>query len=111
MRAYPSGRFRDKSAVYYAAELRLLPSYQPLRDLPIINYFEIDWWQIVPFVEAGRVAPDYNSELFYKDLKYDAGLGLRIMAYRAVFRLDFAVSDEGSSVWAMFSQPFSRPGN
>jgi len=111
MRAYPSGRFRDKSAVYYAAELRLIPKYQPLHDLPIISYFEIDWWQIVPFVEAGRVGPEYNSDLFTKDLKWDAGLGLRIMAYRAVFRLDFAVSDEGSSVWAMISQPFSRPGN
>jgi len=26
-------------------------------------------------------------------------------------RLDWAVSDEGSSVWAMISQPFSRSGN
>ncbi len=111
MRAYPVGRFRDKSAVYYSAELRLIPKYQPLRDLPIINYFEIDWWQIVPFVEAGRVGPDYDSDLFFKDLKYDAGIGLRLMAYRAVVRLDLAFSDEGSSVWAMISQPFSRPGN
>jgi len=111
MRAYPSGRFRDKSAVYYAAELRLIPKYQPLRNLPVINYFEIDWWQVVPFVEAGRVGPEYNSDLFFKDLKYDAGIGLRFMAFRSVFRLDFAVSEEGSSVWAMISQPFSRPGN
>ena len=111
MRAFPSGRFRDKSAVYYAAELRLIPDYQPLRDLPIINYFEIDWWQVVPFVEVGRVGPEYNSELFFKDLKWDAGIGLRMMAFRTVVRLDWAVSDEGSSVWAMISQPFSRPGN
>ena len=111
MRAYPSGRFRDKSAVYYAAELRLIPEYQPLHDLPIIKYFEIDWWQIVPFIEAGRVAPEYDSDLFFKDLKFDAGIGLRMMAFRAVVRLDWAVSDEGSSVWAMISQPFSRSGN
>lgn len=111
MRAYPSGRFRDKSAVYYAAELRLIPSYQPLRNMPIIDYFEIDWWQVVPFVEVGRVGPDFNSDLFFKDLKFDAGVGLRFMAFRTVFRLDFAVSDEGGSVWAMISQPFSRPGN
>jgi len=111
MRAYPSGRFRDKSAVYYAAELRLIPDYQPLHDVPIIKYFEIDWWQVVPFVEAGRVGPDYNSDLFFKDLKWDAGIGIRMMAFRAVVRLDWAVSDEGSSVWAMISQPFARPGN
>ena len=111
MRAYPSGRFRDKSAVYYAAELRLIPDYQPLHDLPIIKYFQIDWWQVVPFVEAGRVGPDYNSDLFFKDLKVDAGIGLRLMAFRAVVRLDWAVSEEGNSVWAMIEQPFSRSGN
>ena len=111
MRAYPSGRFRDKSAVYYAAELRLIPDYQPLHDLPVIKYFQIDWWQVVPFVEAGRVGPEYNSDLFFKDLKVDAGIGLRLMAFRAVVRLDWAVSEEGSSVWAMVSLPFSRSGN
>jgi hypothetical protein len=100
----------DKSAVYYAAEMRLIPRYQPLRNLPIINYFDIDWWQVVPFVEAGRVGPDYNSELFFDDLKFSAGIGFRFMAFRNVFRLDFAVSDEGGAVWAMFAQPFSRPG-
>jgi hypothetical protein len=111
MRAFPSGRFRDKAASYYAAELRLIPQMQPLRDLPILRYFEIDWWQVVPFVEAGRVGPEYNSDLFFKDLKWDAGLGIRLMAFRMPVRLDFAVSDEGSSVWAMFGQPFSRQGN
>ncbi|MEA1890836.1 MAG: BamA/TamA family outer membrane protein [Pseudomonadota bacterium] len=111
MRGYPSRRFHDKSAVYYSAELRLIPQTQPLRDLPLLNYFEIDWWQVVPFVEAGRVSDKYDTDLFIKDLKVDAGIGLRFMAFRAVVRLDWAVSDEGSSVWAMISQPFSRQGN
>lgn len=111
MRAFPSGRFRDKAAVYYAAELRLIPQYQPLREIPIIDYFEIDWWQVVPFVEVGRVGPEYNSELFFEDLKWDAGISLRLMTFRFPVRLDFAVSEEGSSVWAMFAQPFSRQGN
>ncbi|GBE07085.1 MAG TPA: hypothetical protein ENG90_01745 [Gammaproteobacteria bacterium] len=111
MRAYPSNRFNDKSAVYYSAELRLIPQTQPLRDLPVLNYFEIDWWQIVPFIEVGRVGDTYDSDLFFKDLKVDGGIGLRFMTFRAVVRLDWAVSDEGSSVWAMISQPFSRQGN
>lgn len=111
MRAYPSGRFRDKAAAYYAAELRLIPQMQPLRDLPLLRHFEIDWWQVVPFVEAGRVGPEYDSDLFFKDLKWNAGIGLRLMAFRMPVRLDFAVSDESSSVWAMFGQPFSRQGN
>jgi outer membrane protein assembly factor BamA len=110
LRAFPSGRFRDKAAAYYAAELRLIPKLQPLRHLPLLKYFEIDWWQVVPFVEAGRVGPEYNSDLFVKDLKWDAGVGIRLMAFRMPVRLDFAVSDEGSSVWAMFGQPFARQG-
>ncbi len=111
MRAYPNGRFRDKSAVYYAAEMRLTPQFQNMRDWPIIKYFEVDWFQIVPFIEAGRVSDEYDLDLFAKDLKFDAGIGLRMMAHRTVFRLDFAVSDEGAAVQAMISQPFSRPGN
>ena len=110
LRAFPSGRFHDKAAVYYAAELRLNPQYQPLHDLPVLRYFEIDWWQIVPFIEAGRVAPDYDSDLFIKDLKWSAGIGLRMMAFRVPVRLDIATSEEGASVWAMFAQPFSRQG-
>lgn len=108
MRAYPSARFHDKSAVYYAAELRLIPQTNPLRDIPVLDYFEIDWWQVVGFVEAGRVAPKYDGDLFTKDLKLDGGLGLRFMTFRNVVRLDWAVSEEGSSVWAMFQQPFAR---
>ncbi len=111
MRAYPSNRFNDKSAVYYSAELRLIPQTQPLRDLPLLNYFEIDWWQIVPFIEVGRVSDAYDSDLFFKDLKVDGGIGLRFMAFRSVVRLDWAVSEEGNAVWAMISQPFSRQGN
>lgn len=110
MRAYPSGRFHDKSAVYYSAELRFIPQTQPLRDLPLLNYFEIDWWQLVPFVEAGRVSDKYDGDLFFKDLKVDAGIGLRLMAFRTVVRLDWAVSEEGNSFWAMIQQPFSRQG-
>jgi hypothetical protein len=48
--------------------------------------------------------------LYFKDLKWDAGVGIRLMTFRAVVRLDFAVGEEGASVYAMISQPFSRMG-
>lgn len=108
MRAYLWARLHDESAVYCAAELRLTPETNPPRDLPVLNYFEIDWWQWVGFVEAGRVAPSYDGDLFTDDLKVDGGLGLRLMTSRNVVRLEWAVFDEGSSVWAMFQQPFAR---
>ena len=110
LRGYASQRYNDKAAVHYSAELRLIPQIQPLHDVPILNYFQIDWWQIVPFVEAGRVSAKYNSDLYFKDLKWNAGLGIRLMTFRAVVRLDFAVGEEGASVYAMISHPFSRIG-
>lgn len=111
LRGYDSGRFRDKSAVNYTAEMRFIPKLQPLDDFPLLNYFQIDWWQFAPFVEAGRVAPSYGSDLYFKDLKWNVGMGIRLMTFRAVVRLDIAVGEEGASVWAMISQPFSRTGN
>jgi hypothetical protein len=110
LRGYASDRFNDKAAVHYTAELRFIPQIQPLHDLPILDYFQIDWWQIVPFVEAGRVSEKYNSDLYFKDLKWNAGVGIRLMTFRAVVRLDFAVGEEGASVYAMISHPFSRMG-
>jgi hypothetical protein len=108
LRAFPSGRFNDKSAVYYTSEVRLIPRTKPLRDIGILNYFEVDWFEVVPFVEAGRVGPEYNRELYFDDLKVSAGLDLRFMAFRNVFRVGWARSDEGNQIWAMFGQPFSR---
>lgn len=108
LRAFPSGRFNDKSAVYYTSELRVIPRTKPLRDIGLFDYFEIDWFQVVPFVEAGRVGPEYNRELYLEDLKVTAGIDLRLMAFRNVFRIGWARSEEGNQVWAMFGQPFAR---
>ncbi|MEN8166298.1 MAG: BamA/TamA family outer membrane protein [Pseudomonadota bacterium] len=108
LRAFPTSRFHDKSAVYYAAELRLIPQVNGLNRLPLLRHLEIDWWQVAGFVEAGRVAPAYNSDLFTQDLKWDVGLSFRIMTFRMPLRLDWAISEEDQSIWAMYSQPFAR---
>lgn len=108
LRAFPESRFHDKSAVYYGAELRLIPQVNGLNKWPLLKHLEIDWWQVVGFVEAGRVAPEYSTDLFTKDLKWDVGLSFRLMTFRLPLRLDWAASDEGYSIWAMYSQPFAR---
>ncbi len=108
LRAYPYGRFHDKAAVYYAAEWRVMSRHQPLGRLPLLSYFDIDWWQLAPFAEAGRAGPSYDTGLFFRDLKWDAGIGLRVMTMRSVVRLDAAYGEEGAAVWAMFGQPFAR---
>lgn len=40
--------------------------------------------QMVPFVEAGRIGPDYNGTLFTHGLKMTAGIDLRMMTVDTV---------------------------
>ena len=107
MRGYPSQRFNDKAAVYYSAELRVIPRWNPFNGWPWIQkYVGIQWLQFVPFVEVGRVASEWKFNKLHSDMKWDVGLGLRAWAQGIVIRIDTAVSDEGAGVQMMISQPF-----
>ena len=107
LRGYPSQRFNDKAAVYYAAELRLIPRWNPFKHWDWIQkYVGIQWLQFVPFVEIGRVAPSWNIETLHSDMKWSAGLGLRAWAKGIVARIDFAASEEDFKVQMMVAQPF-----
>jgi len=106
LRAYPSYRFNDKVAIYYGAEIRLIPDWNPLGRVSLLDFFDIDWMQLVGLVEAGRVADQWSGEVFYNDLHWDAGIGIRFMARKVVVRLDTAFSNEGWSVVAMAGQAF-----
>ena len=66
----------------------------------------MDWWQMVGFVEGGRVAGSYNLGTLMSDWQFDAGLALRAMMAGGIVRLDFAFSDENIGIWAMFGHPF-----
>ena len=107
LRGYPSQRFNDKAAVYYAAELRIIPRWNPFNGWPWIQkYVGIQWLQFAPFVEVGRVAPEWNFNTLHSDMKWDVGLGIRAWAKGIVIRIDSAVSDEDFGVQMMVSQPF-----
>ena len=82
------------------------PKWQPLREVKWLRPFEIDWWQLVLFAEAGRVAGNWSIEELHKDMKFDGGISLRLMLLKAVGRLDFASSDESFSVTALVGHPF-----
>ena len=106
MRAYEGNRFHDKASIYGSVEYRIIPEWQPLLSNPILKYFELDWMQLAFFAEAGRVAPEWDIEELMTDLKFDAGVGLRAMLMKSVFRLDLSVGEEGSRVVAMYGQAF-----
>lgn len=107
MRAYPFERFNDRSVIYYGAEYRIIPTWNPLEHSSFIrDWLKPDWWQIVPFIEAGRVAPSYNWNTLHNDMKWDAGVGFRFMLKKSVVRVEVAASDEVTSGWVMFGHPF-----
>jgi len=104
MRAYDSNRFNDKAALYIGGEYRVIPKLNPMRSqkwMPV----NIDWFQLVLFAEAGRVAPAYTRELLH-DIKSDFGFSLRALAAKLPVRFDMAFGSEGSAMWVMIQQPF-----
>lgn len=107
MRGYATNRFADKSAIYYGAEYRFIPDFNPLNKkentwMPI----GIDWFQAVLFAEAGRVAPKYTWENLYSDMKYDVGISIRALAAKVPVRFELAYGQEGSTMWFMINQTF-----
>ena len=107
MRGYPSNRFSDRAAIYYSAELRFTMDWNPFGEMDWIQkYLGVQWVQIVPFVEVGRVAPEWEFEKLHSDMKYDAGLGFRLLAKGMTVRVDFAGSDEGFKTQMIIQQPF-----
>ena len=106
LRGYPLYRFQDAAAVYYGVEYRVIPLWNPLGNISWLRWLNIDWWQFVPFIEAGRVAGEWDLQELHTDMKLDAGVGLRLMAALVVVRADVAYSQEGWHIWAMVGQAF-----
>lgn len=104
MRGYANNRFTNKAAFYAAAEYRMILNYNPLKKNDLVPV-AVDWFQVVAFVEAGRVHENYNLDLL-SDMKYDVGLSLRAMAAQLPVRFDIAYGDEGVNMWVMVQQPF-----
>jgi len=104
MRAYDNNRFSDKAAFYATAEYRAILDYNPFKGNSFIPV-AIDWFQVVGFVEAGRVHDQYNFDLL-SDMKYDVGISLRALVAKLPIRFDVAYGEEGTNVWLMINQPF-----
>ncbi len=53
------------------------------------NYIPVavDWFQVVSFVEVGRVNDQYDFDLL-ADMKYDIGISLRAMVVQLPVRLE-----------------------
>lgn len=108
MRGYPEGRFHDRSAVYYAAEYRHIPHWNPLKNFGWLNRrnARVQWLQYVAGIEAGRVADEFDVEELHTDMRVAGLLGVRAMVNTLVVRADVGITDEGGAVQMTIDQPF-----
>jgi hypothetical protein len=105
-RGFASSRFNDRSAINYTLEYRYTTGRSLLARFRFLDHFGIDFTQIVGFVEAGRVAPEFDFGTLHEDMKYTYGVGLRASAQGLIVRADLGFSDEGSQIQMFVSQPF-----
>lgn len=106
MRAYPNNRFNDRSVVYTTVEYRYTPKWNPVQDVSCLKFLKLDWFQIVGYIEGGRVTNRYELSELFSDWKTDIGMGIRAMVAGGVVRFDVATSDENTTAWVMFRHPF-----
>ncbi len=106
MRGYDMNRFHDKAAIYTTAEYRYTLRHNPLKGVEWLRFLNLDWFQLVGFVEGGRVGPSYTANDLLKDWKTDFGVSLRALTAGVVVRFDLAHSPEGTNAWVMVGHPF-----
>ncbi|WP_394158334.1 BamA/TamA family outer membrane protein [Vibrio campbellii] len=106
LRGYTAGRYHGRSAIHYSAEYRVLPDWQPLDDIPLINYYDLPWWQWVAFAEVGRVADDYDLKTLHEDMKWNVGGAVRFQVEGIVVRAEIAKGADEGTFRVMINQPF-----
>jgi hypothetical protein len=106
LRGFDQFRFYDRAAVYGAAELRLIPHWNPFSHIDLFKSSDVAWMQVVLFAECGRVAPQYAPSALFSQMKADGGIGLRVLSKDQLARFDLAFSEEGVYFWAMLGEAF-----
>jgi len=106
LRAYDATRYNDQAAILYTLEYRYLLNWNPLKDVTMGGKLDVQWFELVPFAEVGRVAPSWNIEALHKRMKNDVGVGLRAMVNNITIRIDVAYGTEGYNTQMFVGHPF-----
>lgn len=106
LRGYENHRFNDRGVIYATAEYRYTLQWNPFEGVSWLNFLQTDWFQLVGFMEGGRVVNDYEFSELFSDWKGDVGIGIRTMMAGGIIRLDIAASEEGVNGWVMVGHPF-----
>ncbi len=106
LRSYPLERFNDRSAIYYAAEYRYTPKWNPLPNLPLLDLLPYFHWHWVIFAEVGRVNDSYNLSTLHQAMKWSLGAAFRASIKGAVGSIDIAYGGEGAALSLSAQHPF-----
>lgn len=107
LRGYNSDRFHGRSAVSYSLEYRMMPKWNPLEDMPIIGpMYDIPWWQWTLFMDAGRVADNFDVHELHRDMKTSFGGGIRFRVEGVTVRTEVASGAEEWYFRVFVNQPF-----
>jgi hypothetical protein len=90
----------------YSLEYRMLPAWQPLPEIPMVNRYDLPWWQWALFVDAGQVANSYSLKQLHTDMYTSVGASIRLNIEGIVARAEVATGEEGSRVLFYINQPF-----
>ena len=84
LRAYPSGRYRDRHSLLLTGEIRWIPSRLAI--------------DMAAFYDMGKVAPEWDG-LSLKGLKSNVGVGIRFHTpFATPLRIEFAHGREGINI-------------
>ncbi|WP_406610530.1 hypothetical protein [Agarivorans sp. JK6] len=106
MRGYADDYFNDRSALFYAAEYRMIPSWQPQTSAPFIRNYNFPWWQFAVFAEMGKVEDQLDIAKLHQNMNWSAGFGARIFIENIVARADLGFSKDDSIFRFTVNQPF-----
>lgn len=83
-----------------------MPVWNPFPSIPLLGKLSIPRWELVAFVEAGRVAPSYSLSELHDDMDWDAGVGLRAKVIGIVVRVDVAQATDTWGVQMSVGHPW-----
>ena len=106
LRAFHFRRYHGRSALYYAAEYRYTPNWNPLPKLPVLNLLPAFQWQWALFAETGRVSSSNSLSTLHQDMQWSVGGGVRFSMLGAILRIDAATSEEESTFYVSTSYPW-----
>jgi len=98
LRAYYEGRFNDRAAIYYGTEYRQIIKWNPFNYWSLTKKLNVHWLQFAMFMEAGRVAPEWDLATLHENMKWSSGGGIRVYMNNLILRIDSAFGEEGNFI-------------